>query len=54
MFLYTNEKAQKTVFLPIDVQKHRIKEWKFMLFANYYKKTIIVSVRLFSNFVLLI
>ena len=35
MYLYTNEKAQKTAFLPIDVQKRRRRRHKKELFANY-------------------
>ena len=35
MYLYTNEKAQKTAFLPIDVQKRRRRRYKKELFANY-------------------
>ena len=26
MYLYTNEKVQKTAFLPLDMQKRRIRE----------------------------
>jgi len=32
MFLYTNEKAQKTAFLPIDVQKRRRRRSKNVIY----------------------